>query len=124
MLLLVLVYFWHSLNFTLKVDKFDAKLPLTKRVPVISNSEYYTQLELNYNETLLLDVNNKLTVNTTGFLCPYFGDLSLASTPSNITSNSTHYVVVTQLSQPVTCFSSLNVSGNSNFLIKLHVIHH
>ncbi len=47
-----------------------------------------------------------------------------ASSPSNITSNSTHYVVVTQISQPVTCFSSLNVGGNSFFLIKLHVIHH
>jgi hypothetical protein len=74
-----------------------------------------TQLELNYKETLLLDVNNKLIVNTTGFLCPYFVDLSLASTPSNITSNSTHYVEVTEKSHSVTCFSSLNVSGNSNF---------
>jgi hypothetical protein len=46
------------LAFTLKEDKFDAKRPLTKRAPVTSNSEYYTQLELNYNETLLLDVNN------------------------------------------------------------------
>ncbi len=33
------------------------------------------------------------------------------STPGNITSNSTHYVVVTQLSQPITCFSALNISG-------------
>jgi hypothetical protein len=41
------------LAFTLKEDNFDAKLPLTKRVPVTSNSEHYTQLELNYNETLL-----------------------------------------------------------------------
>ena len=106
------------LAFTLKEDKFDAKLPLTKRAPVTSNSEYYTQLELNYNETLLLDVNNKLTVNTTGFLCPYYGDLSLASTPYNITSSSSTYVVVTQISQPVTCLSSLNVSGNSNFFNK------
>ncbi len=52
-----------------------------------------------------------ISVNTTGFLCPYFADLSLASTPSNITLNSTHYVVVTQLSQPITSFSSLNISG-------------
>ncbi len=52
------------LAFTLKEDKFgvDAKLPLIQRAPVTSNSEYRTQLELNYNETLLLDVNNTLTV--------------------------------------------------------------
>ncbi len=59
-----------------------------------------------------------LTVNTTDFLCPYFGDLSLASTPSNITSNSTPYVVGTQISQPVICYSSLNMSGNSNVFNK------
>jgi hypothetical protein len=46
------------LVFTLKEDKFDVKLPLTKRAPVTSNSEYYTQLALNYDEILLLDVNN------------------------------------------------------------------
>ncbi len=33
------------LAFTLKEDKFDAKLPITKQAPVTSNSEYYTQLE-------------------------------------------------------------------------------
>ncbi len=44
------------LAFTLKEDSdnFDVKLPLTKRAPVTSNHEYYTQLEVNYNETLLL----------------------------------------------------------------------
>ncbi len=45
-------------------------------------------------------------------------DLSLASTPSSTTSNFNYYVVVTQLSQPVTCFSTLNVKGNSRFLNK------
>jgi hypothetical protein len=40
------------LAFTLKEIKCDAKLPLIKRAPVTSNSEYYTQLELNYHETL------------------------------------------------------------------------
>jgi hypothetical protein len=63
----------------------------------------------------MLNSSHELAINTTGFLCPYFGDLSLASTPGNITSNSTHYVVVTQLSQPITCFSSLNVSGYTTF---------
>jgi hypothetical protein len=90
------------LAFALKEDKFDAKLPLIKRPPVITNQEYYTQLELKYNEAFMLNSSHELAINTTGFLCPYFGDLSLASTPGNITSNSTHYVVVTQLSQPIT----------------------
>jgi hypothetical protein len=63
------------LAFTLKEDKFDAKFPLTNRGPVTANHEYYTQLELNYNETLILNVNNQLSVNTTGFLTPYYGDL-------------------------------------------------
>ena len=40
------------LAFTLKEDKFDEKLPLKKRPPVITNQEYYPQLELKYNETL------------------------------------------------------------------------
>ncbi len=94
------------LAFTLKEDKFDAKLPLIKRPPDTSKQEYFPQLELKYNETLILNDANELVVNTSGFLCPYFGDLSLASTPSNITSNSSTYLVVTQLSQPITCFSS------------------
>ena len=37
------------LAFALKEDKFDAKLPLIKRPPVITNQEYYAQLELKYN---------------------------------------------------------------------------
>ncbi len=48
------------LAFTLKEDNFDAKLPLIKRAPATSNSEYYTQFELNYNVTILLDVNNNI----------------------------------------------------------------
>ncbi len=66
-----------------------------------------------------MNVNNKFSVNTTGILCPYYGDLSLAPTPSEIISTSTHwthYVVVTQLTQPITCCSSLNVSGLTKFL--------
>ncbi len=38
------------LAFTLKEDKFDVKLPLIKRAPVVSDHEYYTQLELKYND--------------------------------------------------------------------------
>ncbi len=71
----VVVGYGLLLAFTLKEDKFDAKLPLTKRAPVTANHEYYTQLELNYNKTLTLNVNNQLSVNTTGFLTPYYGDL-------------------------------------------------
>ena len=101
------------LAFTLKQDRFEVKKPLNLR-PAASG-EYFNQLELMYNETFLIDSNNKLSVNTSGFLCPYFGDLSLATTPANITSNSSTYVVVTQLTQPITCFSSLNVSGYTSF---------
>ena len=61
-------------------------------------------------------MDNSLSINTTGFLCPYFGDLSLASTPANITSNSSSYVVVTKLSQPITCHSSLTVSGHTTLI--------
>jgi hypothetical protein len=74
----------------------------------------FKQLELKYNETLL-NVNNKLSINTTGSLCPYYGDLSLTPTLADKPSTSTNYVVVTQLTQPITCFSSLNVSGYTKF---------
>jgi hypothetical protein len=56
-----------------------------------------------------LDVNNKLYVNTLGSFIPFYGDLSLASTPSNITLNSSHHVVATQLTQIFTRISFLNV---------------
>ena len=102
------------LAFQLKEDRFDVKFPLVKRAP--DNGEVFNQLELKYNETLIKSVDNSLSINTTGFLCPYFGDLSLASTPSNITSNSSTYVVVTKLSQPITCHSSLTVSGHTTLI--------
>ncbi len=41
------------LAFTLKEDKFDAKLPLMKRPPNTSKQEYYPQLELKHNDTLI-----------------------------------------------------------------------
>ena len=84
------------LAFDLKQDRFDAKFPLSIRDPIApatTSQEYLKQLELNYNATLL-NVNNKLSINTTGFLCPYYGDLSLISTPSDEPSTSTNYVVV------------------------------
>jgi len=102
------------LAFQLKEDRFDVKFPLVKRAP--DNGEVFNQLELKYNETLIKSVDNSLSINTTGFLCPYFGDLSLASTPANITSNSSSYVVVTKLSQPITCHSSLTVSGHTTLI--------
>ena len=101
------------LAFQLKEDRFDVKLPLIKRSPV--SGEYFKQLELKYDGTLQICSSSKLSVNTTGFLCPYFGDLSLIPTPANITSNSSTYGVVTQLTQPITCMSSLNVSGYTSF---------
>jgi hypothetical protein len=101
------------LAFDLKQDRFDVKLPLSLRNPVTANSEYFKQFELNFNTTLLLD-NSVLTINTREFLCPLWGDLGMVSTPNNITtSTSLTYVVVKQLSQPITCMSSLNVSGTT-----------
>ena len=57
------------LAFDLKQDRFDAKFPLSIRDPIApatTSQEYFEQLELNYNATLL-NVNNKLSINTTGF---------------------------------------------------------
>ena len=104
------------LALNLKEDHFDVKPPLYKRAPVILNGEYFNELELKYNSNLILDTSNYLSINTAGFLTPYYGDLSLASTPGYITSTSSTYVVVTQLTQPITCVSSLNVSGYTKFL--------
>ena len=106
------------LAFDLKQDRFDVKSPLSLRDPIAPAStshEYFKQLELKYNDNLSI-INNKLSINTTGFLCPYYGDLSLAPTPPDKPSTSTNYVVVTQLTQPVTCCSSLNISGNTTML--------
>ena len=99
------------LAFTLKQDRFDVKLPLSLRAPVTTNNEYFKQLELKFNTTLLLDTG-VLTINTREFLCPLWGDLAMAPTPDNIlTSSSLSYVVLKNISQPMTCCSSLNVSG-------------
>ena len=99
------------LAFDLKQDRFDVKAPLTLRTPVPANGEYFKQLELKINTTLLVDTG-VLTINTREFLTPTYGDLAMVPTPSNITtSSSLSYVAVKQLSQPMTCMSSLNVSG-------------
>ena len=102
------------LAFDLKQDKFDVKLPLSLRDPIapaFTSHEYYKQLELKFNTTLLLDTG-VLSINTREFLCPTYGDLAMISTPDNITtSTSLSYVVIKNISQPMTCMSSLNVSG-------------
>jgi hypothetical protein len=54
------------LAFNLKKDKFDAVLPLLKTPPTGASS--LNQLSLNYNNTLSVDQNNKLSTNTAGFL--------------------------------------------------------
>ncbi len=59
----------------------------------------FNQLSLKYNGALALDVNNNLRINT------------VEPTPNGIASASTSNVVVGRLSQPMTCNSSLNVSG-------------
>jgi hypothetical protein len=41
------------LAFAVIKDKFDTKLPLIKRPPVTSDYEYYPQLELKCNETMI-----------------------------------------------------------------------
>ncbi len=61
------------LAFTLKEDKFDAKFPLIKRSPDTSKQEYYPQLELKYNESLILNHANELSVNTSGFYVHILG---------------------------------------------------
>ena len=99
------------LAFDLKQDRFDVKAPLSLRTPVPANGEYFKQLELKINPTLLVDTGI-LSINTRDFLTPTYGDLAMVPTPSNITtSSSMSYVAVKQLSNPMTCMSSLNVSG-------------
>ena len=97
------------LAFNFKEDKFDVQYPLSKRTP--TGGEYFNKLSLKYGGSLTLDSNNSLAVNTVEFLTPTYGDLGLMPTPNGITSTSTSYVVVGRLSQPITCNSSLNVSG-------------
>ena len=54
-----------------------------------------------------------MTINTREFLCPTYGDLGMAPTPTaNIpTSSSPSYVILKNISQPMTCCSNLNISG-------------
>ena len=108
------------LAFDLKQDRFDVKAPLNLRnpdTPAITTHEYFKQLELKFNTTLLLDTGI-LTINTREFLCPLWGDLAIAPTPTaNIpTSSSPSYVILKNISQPMTCMSSLNVSGYTTLL--------
>jgi len=115
------------LAFNLKEDRYDAQYPLYKRAPVPLSGESFNQLSLKYNGALAMDSSNNLTINTSGFLTPTYGDLGLLATPNGISSASTSYVVVGRLSQPITCVSSLNVSGtttlsnNATFLSSLNV---
>ena len=44
------------LAFSLKEDRFDVKAPLYKRTPI--SGEYFNQIELKFNPTLLLDNGN------------------------------------------------------------------
>ena len=99
------------LAFNLKEDKFDAQYPLYKRAPIPLSGESFNKLSLQYNGALAMDSSNNLTINTSGFLTPAYGDLGLLPTPNGISSTSSSYVVVGRLSQPMTCMSSLNVSG-------------
>jgi len=103
------------LAFNLKEDKFDAQYPLYKRAPIPLSGESFNKLSLQYNGALAMDSSNNLTINTSGFLTPAYGDLGLLPTPNGISSTSSSYVVVGRLSQPITCVSSLNVSGYTSF---------
>jgi acyl-[acyl carrier protein]--UDP-N-acetylglucosamine O-acyltransferase len=90
------------------MDKFTPTVPLSIVPP--GAGEGFNKLQLNYSNSLALDVSNNLGVNTVGFLTPTYGDLGLRA---NASGNS--YVVVKTISQPMTCLSSLNVSGGSIF---------
>ena len=71
-----------------------------------------------------MDGSNNLTINTQVFLTPnYYGDLGLQGTPNGYTSTSATYVVVKQLTQPITCLSSLNVSGYTTLLNNTTCMH-
>ena len=105
------------LAFDLKENRFNTNYPLVKTSP--SNGTSFNTLSLNYNNTLTVDQNNKLSVNTAGFLTPSYGDLALKA---DATGNS--YVVLKNISQPMTCMSSLNVSGNTTINGALNVTGH
>jgi len=93
------------LAFDLKENRFDTKYPLNKISPV--NGTAFNTLELNYNNTLTVDSSNKLSINTAGFLTSPESDLGLVANASGQTT-----VVLKNISQSITCQSSLNVSGN------------
>ena len=105
------------LAFDLKENRFNTNYPLIKTSP--SNGTSFNTLSLNYNNTLSVDQNNKLSVNSVGFLTPSYGDLGLRA---DATGNS--YVVLKNISQPMTCMSSLNVSGNTTINGALNVTGH
>ena len=87
------------------------------KAPIQGNGESFNQLLLKYDGALALDASNNLTINTQGFLTPTtYGDLGLQGTTNGFTSTSSTNVVVKQLTQPITCLSSLNVSGYTTLL--------
>ena len=93
------------LAFDLKENRFDPVVPLVKTPP--SGTTSFNTLSLNYNNTLTVDPSNKLSINTSGFLTSPESDLGLVANASAQTT-----VVLKTISQPMTCQSSLNVSGN------------
>ena len=103
------------LAFNLKENRFDTNYPLVKTAP--SNGTSFNILSLNYNNTLTVDQNNKLSINTSGFLTSPESDLGLRA---NATGNT--YVVLKNISEPMTCMSSLNIVGNTTVNSKLNVV--
>ena len=97
------------LAFVLKMERFTPTNPLSIVPP--GEGEPFNKLESNYNGALALDSSNNLTINTVGFLTPTCGDLGLIPTPNGITSTSSSYVVLKNISQPMICQSSFNVSS-------------
>lgn len=92
------------LAFALKMDKFTPTIPLSIVPP--GAGEGFNKLQLGYNNTLTVDASNKLSINTSGFLTSPASDLGLVANASGQTT-----VVLKTISQPITCQSSLNVSG-------------
>ena len=105
------------LSFKLKEDIFDLKPPLQKRSPIVGSGEVKNQIYLNIGPSLEIDANNKLAINTRDFLTPSYGDLGLLPTDNVLYPNSSSpsYIVIRKINNPLTCVSSLNVSGYSQF---------
>jgi hypothetical protein len=93
------------LAFDLKENRFDTKSPLVKTAPI--NGTAFNILQLNYNNTLTTDSSNKLSINTAGFLTSPESDLVLVANASGQTT-----VALKTISLPMTCQSSLNVTGD------------